>query len=112
MPELHDARMAALLIDMLAMLCGTALGTVFYGGLWWTVRGLATSSRPALAVFISMLLRMGVALGGLYLVGRGDWVRLLSCLLGFMLARAAVAWLTRRRAAEPIAPLTGLRHAP
>jgi F1F0 ATPase subunit 2 len=112
MPELHDARMAALLIDVLAMLCGTALGTVFYGGLWWTVRHLATSSRPALAVFISLLLRMGVALGGFYLVGRGDWVRLLSCLLGFLLARVAVTWLTRRWAAEPIAPLTGMRHAP
>jgi F1F0 ATPase subunit 2 len=112
MPELHDTRMVALLLDVLAMLCGTVLGAIFYGGLWWTVRQLATSRRPALAVFVSMLLRMGVALGGLYLVGRGDWVRLLSCLLGFLLARVAVTWLARRWAAESVVPLTGLRHAP
>jgi len=103
--------MAALMLDVLSMLCGIALGAVFYGGLWWTVRRLATLSRPALAVIISMLLRMGIALGGLYLVGRGDWVRLLSCLLGFLLARVAVTWVTRRWTAQPIAQLSGLRHA-
>lgn len=112
MPELHDARTAALLLDALAMLSGIVLGTLFYGGLWWTVRRLATSRRPALAVFASMLLRMGVALGGLYLVGRNDWVRLLSCLLGLVLARVAVTWLSRRWPADPIVQLTGLRHAP
>lgn len=112
MPELHDTSMAALLLNLMAMLCGVVLGAIFYGGLWWTVRRLATSHRPALAVFASMLLRMGVALGGLYLVGRGDWMRLLSCLLGFVLARVAVTWLSRRRPADPIVQLTGLRHAP
>ncbi len=112
MPELPDASMAALLIDVLAMICGTGLGSVFYGGLWWTVRRLATSRRPALAVSISLLLRMGVALGGLHLVGHGDWVRLLSCLLGFLLARVAVTRLARRWAAQPVAQLGGLHHAP
>jgi F1F0 ATPase subunit 2 len=112
MPELHDTRIVALLLDALATLCGALLGAFFYGGLWWTVRRLTTSRRPALAVFTSMLLRMGVALGGLYIVGRNDWVRLLSCLLGFLLARVAVTWFTRRWATTPAGQLTGLRHAP
>ncbi len=112
MPELDDARIAALLLSTLAMLCGALLGGFFYGGLWWTVRHLARSRHPALTVFTSMLLRMGVALGGFYVVGRSDWVRLMSCLLGFLLARVAVTWLTRRWTRAPVAKLTGLRHAP
>jgi F1F0 ATPase subunit 2 len=112
MPEWPDTHMAALLLDVLALLCGTLLGTLFYGGLWWTLRHLASSRHPARTVFASMLLRMGVALVGLHVVGRGDWVRLRSCIIGFLLARAAVTWLTRLRAAASDAQRTGLRHAP
>ena len=112
MPDLHDARIAALLLGALAMLCGALLGGFFYGGLWWTVRDLTRSRHPALTGFTSMLLRMGVALGGFYVVGRSDWVRLMSCLLGFLLARVAVTWFTRRWASAPAGQPTGLRHAP
>ena len=42
-----------------------------------------------------MLLRMSVTLAGFYFVGREDWQRWLVCLLGFVLARLAVKWLTR-----------------
>jgi len=112
MPEPHDAQVAALVLGALAMLCGALLGGFFYGGLWWTVRHLARSHHPSLAVFTSMLLRMGVALGGFYVVGHSDWVRLMSCLLGFLLARVAVTWFTRRWASASAGQLTGLRHAP
>jgi len=112
MPELHDARITALLLGALAMFCGALLGGFFYGGLWWTVHHLTRSRHPALTVFTSMLLRMGVALGGFYVVGHSDWVRLMSCLLGFLLARAAVTWFTRHWASAPARQPTGLRHAP
>jgi F1F0 ATPase subunit 2 len=112
MPELHDARIVALLMDALALLVGIALGSFFYGGLWWTVRRLATWRHPALVVGGSMLLRTSVALGGLYVAGRDDWRRLLACLLGCVLARVAVTWITRRRESACVAPGTGLRHAP
>jgi len=42
-----------------------------------------------------MLLRMSLALAGFYLVGRGDWERLVACFLGFLVARLIVMWLTR-----------------
>ena len=51
--------------------------------------------RPALWFFGSMLLRMSVTLAGFYFVGREDWQRWLLCLLGFVLARLVVKWLTR-----------------
>jgi hypothetical protein len=39
--------------------------------------------------------RFGGAFGGFYLVSRGDWRRLLACLLGFLLARILVTRFTR-----------------
>lgn len=80
---------------LMAAVAGAALGLVFYGGLWWTVRRAATFRRPGLSVLTSLLLRMSATLGGFYLVADREWARLLVCLLGFVLARAAVTWLTR-----------------
>ena len=82
---------------LLAWLAGGLLGTIFFGGLWWTVRQGLSSPHPALWFLGSMLLRMSVALGGFYFVGRGHWERLVSCFLGFLVARLIVMWLTRSR---------------
>jgi F1F0 ATPase subunit 2 len=79
---------------LLALAAGLALGTVFFGGLWWTVaRGLG-SRFAALWFFLSLLLRTGVALSGFYLVGRDSWERLVVCLAGFLIARLIVTRLT------------------
>ena len=56
------------LILVLAWAAGGLLGAFFFGGLWWTVRKGASSQRPALWFFGSMLLRSGVVLIGFYLV--------------------------------------------
>jgi F1F0 ATPase subunit 2 len=85
----------ALVPLLLATLAGGLLGAMFYGGLWWTVRVVLTAAHPGLWVGASLLLRMGGALGGMYLVGGSQWPRLLACLVGFVIARAAVTWLTR-----------------
>ena len=102
----------ALTTSLLAVLAGVALGVIFYGGLWWTVRHAATCRQPGLAVLGSFLARTGTAVGGFYLVGAGDWRRLLLCLLGFVLARLAVTWLTRLPASARPSAAPGARHAP
>jgi F1F0 ATPase subunit 2 len=79
-----------LLLPLLAALGGAALGTVFYGGLYWTVRLGMRSATPALWFSVSMLLRTGVVLAGFYAIGGGDWHRLVACVPAFLLARAAV----------------------
>jgi F1F0 ATPase subunit 2 len=78
-----------------ALVTGVLLGAIFFGGLWWTVRQGVSSKRVALWFFGSLLLRMGVALAGFYFVAGGHWERLLLCLLGFVMVRVAVTWLTR-----------------
>lgn len=97
---------------MLAGVAGLLLGGIFFGGLWWTVRwtvreGVA-SRRPALLFIASFVLRASIVLAGIYLVGRESgpqkWQPLLLCLLGFVVARFLVTWLTRHTAEA--------RHAP
>jgi F1F0 ATPase subunit 2 len=79
-----------------AWVAGLALAILFFGGLWWTVpRGMA-SRHPALWFGTSLLLRSGTVLGGIYLVGRGDWTRMAACLTGFIMMKPLVLWATRR----------------
>ena len=91
----------------LALAAGVLLGAVFFGGLWWTVRKGVSSEQPALWFFGSLLLRMSIALAGFYFVGRDHWERLLLCLLGFVMARLVVTWLTRPPVEQPNCPGTG-----
>jgi F1F0 ATPase subunit 2 len=92
---------------ILTLLAGVLLGAIFFGGLWWTIRRGVSSKQPAALFFFSLLLRTGIALAGFYFVARGDWRRILSCLLGFILARILVTRLTRVPIAKaPIAQET------
>lgn len=93
------------------LLAGVALGGVFFGGLWWTVRRGLASSRPALWFVGSLVVRVGVTLGGIYAVAGDQWQRLLAVLLGFWLGRVLVLRLTRPP--SPMAdPGPEVRHAP
>jgi F1F0 ATPase subunit 2 len=82
-----------------AWMVGALCGAFFFGGLWCTVRKGVASTQPGLWFSGSLFLRMGVALAGFYYVAgcQASMVaaRLLLCLLGFVMARQMVAWLTR-----------------
>jgi F1F0 ATPase subunit 2 len=79
----------------LAWAAGCVLGAMFFGGLWWTVRKGVSAQHPALWFFGSLLLRISIAVAGFHLVSGPHWQRLLLCLLGFVMTRAVVIWLTR-----------------
>ena len=72
----------------IAALTGVALGVLYFGGLWMSVRTLPRMNRPALLMLVSLAARMAVVLAGFYLVMQGRWERLIVCLLGFLVARA------------------------
>ena len=80
----------------LGFMAGSALGGVFYGGLWWTVRRV---SGKALGRWLvgSFLLRTLVVLLGFFAVARGPWQGLAACFTGFVAARVVVTRLTRSR---------------
>jgi F1F0 ATPase subunit 2 len=94
--------MSDALFLVLAFVTGVLLGGIFFGGLWWTVCKGMSSKQPALWFFLSLLLRMGITLTGFFLVGRGHWERLVVCLIGFVIARLVVTWMTR-----PSRPVAG-----
>ena len=104
--------MNELLTSILAGVAGLFLGAIFFGGLWWTVRKGVSSPRPALWFLGSLLLRMGVVLAGFYLVGGGQWQRLLGCLIGFVVARFLVLWLTRPPVEAQHSSVKEASHAP
>jgi F1F0 ATPase subunit 2 len=97
---------------VLAGLAGVILGTLYFGGLWWTVCNGLSSPRPALWFAGSLVLRMSVVLAGLYLVSAGRWQRLLVCLAGFVVARLMVTNLTRPPRGEPGPAAREAGHAP
>jgi len=101
-----------LLLIALALAAGLVLGAIFFGGLWWTVRNGVISKSPVLWFLGSMLLRMGIVLAGFYFVGRGDWQRLLICLLGFIIARFIIMRLTRTPIESPQSTTKEAGHAP
>jgi len=97
---------------MLALVAGGLLGAMFFGGLWWTVQKGVSSKRPALWFFGSQVLRMSIALAGFYFVSGGHWKRLLVCLLGFVMARLIVTWLSRSSGENQTRPAREASHAP
>jgi len=90
-----------------ALMAGVALGLVFFGGLWWTVRLAVSSKWVGLLFFASLVLRTAIVMGGLFFVCDDDWRRWLASLLGFIAGRLVVTRATRQ-----MPPLIKAQHAP
>lgn len=75
---------------VLAVVSGFFLGTLFFGGLWWTVRKGMSAKQPALLFLGSTVLRAVVTVAGFYVVSDGHWQQMLACLAGFTVARFVV----------------------
>ena len=97
---------------VLALLTGLVLGAMFFGGLWWTVQKVVSSTRSTLWLLGSLLLRTSIALAGFYLIARGHWKRLLVCLLGFIIARFIITRLTVSPVERHNSPTKEVSHAP
>lgn len=76
---------------MLSFLAGMTLGSAFYGGLWVTVRRLPSSLHPALLALASFWIRSLMVLAGFVLLMKQRWQYGLIALVGFTLARLAIA---------------------
>lgn len=84
---------SGLLILAMALLGGGILGGLFFGGLWWTVQKSLQSAHAGAWFFTSSVLRISLAVVGIYLITYGEWPRLLACLVGFVAARFIIIWL-------------------
>jgi len=84
-----------ILIMILVFIAGLLLGTLFFGGLWLTVKKAVTSKKPALIILGSFVFRISITLVGFYFLGAGNLQRLLLALLGFISARFLVIYFTK-----------------
>ncbi len=77
------------------LVAGAALGSLYFGGLWLTVRRLPATRRPSTLGLASLAGRGGILLVGLSVLMEYGWDNLLFSLAGVLLARSViVAWLT------------------
>jgi F1F0 ATPase subunit 2 len=83
------------LLIIAAFVAGMMLGTLFFGGLWLTVKKSVIAKVPWLWILGSFILRAGIVMIGFYFIGSGNWQRLVSCLLGFIVARFLIIHFTR-----------------
>jgi F1F0 ATPase subunit 2 len=84
------------LFMIIALLTGVVLGSIFFGGLWFTVRKAVGSKIPALWFLGSFLVRTGIVLTGFYaIMQRVNWLDGLICLMGFIAARLIIIRLTK-----------------
>ena len=93
--KMTTVSIAEMLAVTLSLFAGLAIGTVFFGGLWWTTSRVAATKRPALLFVASFVVRTSFAISGLYAVGNARLERLSACLLGFFAVRFLILRLTR-----------------
>ena len=74
----------------LALAAGAAVGAFHFGGLWLTVRRVATSKRPMLLTFGSFVVRAVVAVAVMVWIARMHWQLLLAAMAGFVLVRVVM----------------------
>ena len=86
-----------------ALVMGTALGLFYFGGLWWTLKGIHQRSRPFVFLGLSYLLRTGFCLVGFWLVLRQGILALIISLIAFALVRF---FLTRKIGSVNPNPIT------
>ena len=88
--------MNEVLYSIVTFIIGLFLGTLFFGGLWFTVKKAVASKTPAVWFVGSFLFRTGITLLGFYYTSLGNWQRLLICMLGFIVARLVITYLTKQ----------------
>jgi F1F0 ATPase subunit 2 len=72
---------------LFACLFGGVLGIAYFALLWLTVKYLARVRWPAIWVMLSLLLRMGGMLVGLYWIAGSGWIMLVAAMLGIIVVR-------------------------
>ncbi len=87
---------------LLLTFAGGALGAIFFGGLWWTVRRGVASRASGLWFFGSLQIRMAITLVGFYFLIGGDAERVFPSLVGFVIARFVVVAVTKGASLTPV----------
>jgi len=72
---------------LIAFIVGVLAGILFFGGLYLTVKKLTTMKYPALFMMLSLIVRLVILAGGIYLIMDGGIRNVLSAMAGIILVR-------------------------
>lgn len=80
--------MSGLTHVFIPLIAGLALGAIYFGGLWLTLRRLVRCRQPAFLAFGSYFGRLAVCFAGFYLISKVAGMQgLLVCLAAFIIMR-------------------------
>ena len=71
-----------------AFIWGLVLGTIYFAGLWYSIRLVLNRNHTALWMSVSFLLRNLLVLAGFYWIMDNNWLPLVTSLAGFLLVRS------------------------
>ncbi len=72
---------------IIAFIVGILVGSLFFGGLYLTVKKLTSLKYPALFMILSLIVRLVILAGGIYLIMDGGIKNVLSAMAGIILVR-------------------------
>jgi len=72
---------------IMLFIVGIAIGLIYFGGLWLTVKKLAAVRRRGFLLVISFLIRTGLALAMFLILMDGYWLNAVVLLGGFVVSR-------------------------
>ena len=84
------------------LVAGIALGVFYWGGLWWTCQRIMDGRAHPALMGLSYFVRLGVAVGAMYLLGQGSMIRLVLIVVGMLGVRIAMS-----RSLSAAGPSTG-----
>jgi F1F0 ATPase subunit 2 len=73
-----------------AFLSGSALGFMFYGGLWFTVRKVVATKRQPFWLSASLFVRILITFVGFFIICGANNMSFAACIAGFVFARLVV----------------------
>jgi F1F0 ATPase subunit 2 len=89
-----------LIIELtLSAFAGAAIGLIYLGGLWFTVRGLEPSGNPVLRLLVSAALRLGLILAATFLAiaAGADGGHIIAAFMGFLAIRQILIMRVRSK---------------
>lgn len=86
---------------ILSLAAGGAVGLVFFGGLWLTVKTMRQAKSPAVLMFFSLAVRMIVFVAAFYAIAKwGNWVYLVIALASSIIVRTVLIRTVGKEAIE------------
>lgn len=87
--------MNEIMYTTLVFIAGFGLGSIFFGGLWVTVKKAVNAKTPAVWFLGSFILRVCIVMLGFYYISPGGWQPLSVSLFGFISARFIFTIITK-----------------